>query len=81
MAETTSAGTALRDGSEEERKQAASVMGAARTERKAETARLNGQRGGRPKGTRNSPEANERIKQGRAAARQRVTSADEGGAE
>jgi hypothetical protein len=81
MAETISTGTALRDGSEEERKTAASVMGAARTERKAETARENGRRGGRPKGTRNSPEANERIKQGRAAARQRLTSGDEGGAQ
>lgn len=41
--------------------EAARLMGQIRTPRKAAAARLNGTKGGRPKGTRNSPETRIRM--------------------
>jgi hypothetical protein len=65
-------GAMLAQGADEDaRKQAASIMGAARTERKTATARQNGRRGGRPKGTPMSAEARENIRRGRLAAEEK----------
>ena len=54
-------GLATKDAGEEARREAARLMGLARTERKAASSRKNGQAGGRPKGSPMSEDAKARI--------------------
>lgn len=54
-------GATLQDGTEEARREAARLMGSARSERKTLTARENGKSGGRPKGVGQSDETKAKI--------------------
>jgi len=67
--ETTkpSGGAALHSESEEERREAASVLGKARTPAKVAASVENGKKGGRPKGIAQSPETKEKIRMARLA--------------